>query len=427
MVLVSVLLLPALLGLVGHRIDALSLPGIRPKAERDSTRESMGTGWSRFVTRRPAWSGGLAIVVLVALALPILSLRLGNLDDGTEPTSSTVRRSYDLLSEGFGPGFSGPLTIAVDLEGSSPRALDRLSRAIAADPGVAGVAPAVVNPGGDAAVIAAVPDSAPQAEATAELVHRLRRDVVTPVLASTGGRAYVSGSTAVFIDLSDKVTASLPWFIGAVLLLSFLLLVVVFRSILVPLKAVVMNLLAIGAAYGVIVAVFQWGWLKDVVGLEETLPIVSFLPMMMFAILFGLSMDYEVFILSRVREEWLRTGDSRASVIDGIAATARVITSAAIIMISVFGAFVLGDDPLIKMFGFGLAVAVFIDATIVRMVLVPATMTLLGDANWWLPEWLDRVLPALDVEGEAGLPPPEYESGSASRDAPVSREAELVT
>jgi RND superfamily putative drug exporter len=188
-----------------------------------------------------------------------------------------------------------------------------------------------------------------------------------------------------------------------------------------------MNLLAIGAAYGVIVAVFQWGWLKDVVGLEETLPIVSFLPMMMFAILFGLSMDYEVFILSRVREEWLRTGDSRASVIDGIAATARVITSAAIIMISVFGAFVLGDDPLIKMFGFGLAVAVFIDATIVRMVLVPATMTLLGDANWWLPEWLDRVLPALDVEGEAGLPPPEYEPGSASRDAPVSREAELVT
>jgi RND superfamily putative drug exporter len=231
-------------------------------------------------------------------------------------------------------------------------------------------------------------------------------------VATDGGHAYVTGSTAAFIDLSDKVTHRLPWFIGAVVGLSFLLLMTVFRSVLIALKAALMNLLAIGAAYGAVVAVFQWQWGGQVFGVNESLPIISFLPMMMFAILFGLSMDYEVFILSRVREEWTKTGDTRQSVVDGIASTARVITSAALIMISVFGAFMLGDNPLIKMFGFGMAFAVFIDATVVRMVLVPATMELLGDRNWWLPGWLDRILPNVNIEGEQGLPEPEWEAGA---------------
>jgi RND superfamily putative drug exporter len=231
------------------------------------------------------------------------------------------------------------------------------------------------------------------------------------VIAEDHGHAYVTGSTAAFIDLSDKITSRLPWFMGAVVGLSFVLLMTVFRSVLIALKAAVMNLLAIGAAYGAIVAIFQWQWLGSLFGVEESLPIISFLPMMMFAILFGLSMDYEVFILSRVREEWLKTGDTRQSVVDGISATARVITSAALIMISVFGAFMLGDNPLIKMFGFGMAFAVFIDATVVRMVLVPATMELLGDRNWWLPGWLDRILPNVNIEGEHGLPAPEYVDG----------------
>jgi RND superfamily putative drug exporter len=222
-----------------------------------------------------------------------------------------------------------------------------------------------------------------------------------------------------FIDLSDQVSSRLPWFIGTVIGLSVLLLMMVFRSIAVPLKAAAMNLLSIGAAYGVIVAVFQWGWAKGLFGVEETIPIISFLPMMMFAILFGLSMDYEVFLLTRVREEYLRHGDNTKAVVEGISATARVITSAALIMISVFAAFVLGDDPTIKMFGLGLAVAVFIDATIVRIVLVPATMKLLGDRNWWLPGWLDRILPHLDVEGGAGLPEPEYEPTAPAEVAPT--------
>ena len=258
-----------------------------------------------------------------------------------------------------------------------------------------------------------VPETGPQEEGTSQLIHHLRDDVLpavdTPV--------HVGGLTATFVDMSDQVASRLPWFIGAVVGLSFLLLMLVFRSVLVPLKAALMNLLSIGAAYGVIVAVFQWGWCKGLVGLEETVPIVAFVPMMMFAILFGLSMDYEVFLLSRVREEYLQTGDNTGSVISGIASTARVITSAALIMICVFLGFVLGEDPIIKMMGLGLATAVFVDATIVRVILVPATMRLLGDANWWLPAWLDRLLPHLDVEGGHGLPEPRSSRTVAARPA----------
>jgi RND superfamily putative drug exporter len=263
------------------------------------------------------------------------------------------------------------------------------------------VAPIQPNEDGTAAVLRVIPDTSPQDNATTDLVHHLRDDVIPAAVAETpGAQVHVGGQTALFIDMSDKISGRLPWFLGAVIVLSVLLLTMVFRSVAVPLKAAVMNLLSIGAAYGVIVAVFQWGWMKGLFGVEETVPIVSFMPMMLFAILFGLSMDYEVFLLSRVREEYLERRDNEAAVIEGISATARVITSAALIMISVFAAFVLGDDPVIKMFGLGLATAVFIDATIVRLVLVPAVMELFGNANWWLPRPLDRILPKIEIEGE---------------------------
>jgi RND superfamily putative drug exporter len=422
MVSVAVILLPALLGVVGHRIDSLSLPGMKPKAENDK-KDALGARWSRGVARRPVVALVLGGGLLLLLAVPLFSIRLGSADAGANPTSSTLRRSYDLLTEGFGPGFNGPLTIAVDLSGSDPTALTALRDAIAATPGVDSVGEPITNQAGNTAVISAFPTSKPQDAETKQLVHRLRQDSIPPVISAHGGQAYVTGSTAAFIDLSDKITGRLPYFIASVVLLSFLLLMAVFRSVLIALKAALMNLLAIGSAYGAVVAVFQWRWLGSLFGVSESLPIISFLPMMMFAILFGLSMDYEVFILSRVHEEWLKTGDSRQSVIDGISSTARVITSAALIMISVFAAFMLGDNPVIKMFGFGMAFSVFIDATVVRMVLVPATMELLGDWNWWIPKWLDRILPNINIEGEQGLPQPEYEPGRGPHpvmaDAPV--------
>jgi putative drug exporter of the RND superfamily len=411
MVALALTLLPALLGFAGHSIDRFRLPGMRAGAGV-SGRESFWHRWGRQVAGHP-WRyliGG--VLALGLLTAPVFSMRLGMTDNGASPTSMTTRRAYDLLADGFGSGFNGPLVLSAELDGATVADLEPLVDALEADPGVQAVAPVLPNDTGSAAVVRVIPTTAPQAEATTELVHRLRDDVIPTALTDVpGAEVHVGGQAAMFIDMSDRISSRLPWFIGAVIVLSVALLMMVFRSIAVPLKAAVMNLLSIGAAYGVIVAVFQWGWLKGLVGVEETVPIVSFMPMMLFAILFGLSMDYEVFLLSRVREEYLHRRDNDSAVIEGISATARVITSAALIMISVFAAFVLGDDPMIKMFGLGLATAVFIDATIVRIVLVPATMKLLGDWNWWLPRWLDRILPNLDVEGGTGLPEPDYEPG----------------
>jgi len=418
MVLASVTLLPAFLGLAGHRMKKLTLRRHR------SDRPAADAGWVRWGRHVSAHARGYALgvtVLLLALTAPVLALRLGFPDDGTLPESRTERRAYDLVAEGFGPGVNGPLLIAVDIS-EDATVVEPLLAAVAADEGVAAVAPPTVNEAAGVATLVAFPTTSPQDAATVDTIERLRAEVFPPVLANSEATAHIGGLTASFADIGSKVADRLLWFIGTVILLSFVLLMMLFRSILVPLKAAVLNLLSIGAAYGVLVMVFQWGWAAGLIGLESTVPIVSFIPMFMFAVLFGLSMDYEVFLLSRVREEYLLTGDNEGSVIHGIASTARVITSAALIMISVFLGFVLGSDPSIKMVGLGLATAIFVDATIVRMILVPATMKLMGDANWWMPRWLDRLLPTIHLEGEAGLPQPEM-----VEQPQVADERELVT
>lgn len=420
MVLASVTLLPAFLGVAGTRIDRFSI-------HRRGATASAGRGWQRWGRHVAdhAWMYAVGVTaLLLALTAPVLSLNLGFPDDGTQPVSQTQRRAYDLMAEGFGPGINGPLVIAVDLaldetsggsdgadgaDGAVERSavdplVDSLAAAIDADEGISSVGPARIDLDEGIATLVALPTTAPQDDATFETVQRLRAEVFPTVLEQSPASAHVGGNTASFGDVAGRVTDRLPAFIGAVILLSFLLLMLVFRSVLVPLKAALLNLLSIGASYGVLVAVFQWGWGKDLIGLESTVPVVSFIPMFLFAILFGLSMDYEVFLLSRVREHYVESGDNDAAVVHGLATTARVITSAALIMISVFGGFVLGSDPTTKMFGLGLAVAILVDATIVRIVLVPATMKLLGDANWWLPAWLDRMLPRVDIDSESGLP-----------------------
>jgi RND superfamily putative drug exporter len=401
-VVAALTLLPAFLGLAGRRIDSWHIG--RRRSEVVESHKTFAGRWADRVGSNPWRYAIMSFVVLVALAAPVLAMRTGMADDGTAPTSKTYRRAYDTLAAGFGEGFNGPLTIVVDGTDGVAR-VDEVRSAIGSTKDVAFVTQPIVNDAGDTAVITAIPATSPQDAKTEDLVHTLRDDVLPATVAGTNAHTFVTGQTAAFIDISERLSSRLPLFIGAVVFLSFLLLMMVFRSILVPFKAAVMNLLSIGAAYGVVVAVFQWGWGSGLLGVDHHVPISPFLPMIMFAILFGLSMDYEVFLLSRVREDYVRTGDSHKSVVNGLAATARVITSAALIMISVFAAFLLTPDVEIKMFAVGLTVAVLVDATIVRMVLVPATMALMGDANWWLPGWLDRLLPHVDVEGSKVLAP----------------------
>ncbi|MBI4933426.1 MAG: MMPL family transporter [Actinobacteria bacterium] len=374
-----------------------------PPRKHKPMRDTLPYKWSRLVQHHPWRSLVGGTFVLLLLAAPVLSLRLGFSDEGNFSPETTTRRAYDMLSEGFGPGFNGPLIGVVEITDPADAAnLQAISEAIAADPGVQFASPAIPNDPAapTAAIIQIIPTSAPQDEATSDLIDRLRADVVPGAIDGTSLNVFITGSTAVSMDFTAYLSERLIMFIGVVLLLSFLLLMMVFRSLLVPLKAVIMNVLSIAAAYGVVVAIFQWGWLSSVFGVEPA-PIEPFVPMMMFAIVFGLSMDYEVFLLSRVKEEFDRTRDAKQSVADGLAATAHVITAAAAIMIVVFGAFLLEDTRVIKLFGVGLAVAVLLDATLVRLLLVPATMELLGDKNWWLPNWLDRILPRLNVEGPA--------------------------
>jgi RND superfamily putative drug exporter len=358
--------------------------------------------------------------VLLLMAIPLFSIRLGFSDYGNYPDDTTVRKAYDLLAEGFGEGTNGPLFITVEGEAARDEAaLGAFVDAVGQTENVDAAFPSPIND--QLALVIVYPESAPQDAETTTLVNALRDDVIP----ASGVDAQVGGLTAASTDFATYLGDKMPLLMGVVLLLSFLLLLAVFRSVLVPLKAVVMNLLSISAAYGLIVAIFQWGWINELIGVDRSGPIEAWVPMFLFAIVFGLSMDYEVFLLSRIKEEYDRTKDNAVAVADGLAATARVITAAALIMFCVFGAFVLGDDRQLKLFGLGLAIAVLIDATIVRMVLVPSTMELLGDRNWWLPKWLDRILPRISVEGRHHVAP-EPASQQEGERGPDDREHELV-
>lgn len=413
-------LLPALLGFVGRRIDRLVLPHRHRHADESAGgSRTPAFRWSRVVQRRPLPYALGSLALLLLLAAPVLDMRLGFGDASTQSADDTRRQPYDLIAEGFGPGANGPLVIAADLaetDGAMGMSgLERVADDLSRDAGVAEVGPVVSNEQGTAALVSVEPATGPQDKATGELVQRLR-DRLAGDLDGTGVEAYVGGSTAAVIDFADFTASRLPLFVGVVLALSFVLLMVVFRSVLVPLKAVVVNLLSIGAAFGAVVALFQWSWAVDLLDLNAAAPVEAWVPMMLVAIVFGLSMDYKVFLISRIKEEYDRTRDNGLAVADGLARTARVITAAAAIMIAVFTSIVLGSARDLKMFGFGLAFAVLVDATLVRMVLAPAAMELLGDRNWWLPRRLAAVLPRVRTEGplEPGASQPEPVTGRFS-------------
>jgi RND superfamily putative drug exporter len=397
--LAAVTLLPALLSYLGPRVDKLRIPflGRTLKAEGDG--ESPAARWSHAVQRRPWPAAILAAAVLLALAAPALGMRLGFPDAGNDPPDTMTRQNYDLQTEGFGSGTNGPLVIAAELPEPGARAdIEALVQRLRGEEGIDFVADPVINQDGTAAIVTAIPTTSPQDAETEDLVDRLRADVVPDELAGTGINAEIGGVTAALEDQSEYMKDRLPLFIVGVVGLSFLLLLVAFHSPLISLKAGVMNLLSVGAAYGVMTLVAKGGAVGELIGIDHEVPIAPFMPVMMFAILFGLSMDYEVFLISRIREEYLKHGDTRRAVADGVARTARVITAAAAIMVVVFLAFVTAPDTFLKLFGIGLASAIFLDATVVRMVLVPAVMQLLGKRNWWIPDWLERILPRLDVE-----------------------------
>ena len=404
--LASITLLPAMLGFLGMKVlSRKQRARLREQPSNGSpARVGFWTRWAGEVERHSLAWGAVALAVIVTLALPFFSLRLGSSDQGNDPKGTTTREAYDMLARGFGPGFNGPLEITAVLHGPADEAaLHRVAAAIHTEPDVAGVTPPAIIPtkGGEkVAVFGVYPMSAPQDAATTDLITRIRTDVVPGAVQGSSLQVYVGGITAIFADFAHVLTAKLPLFIGVVVALSFLLLAVVFRSLLVPLTAAAMNLLSVAAAFGILTAVFQWGWLGSVFGVSRTGPVESFLPVMMFAILFGLSMDYEVFLVMRIHEEWLRTGDNREAVRRGLAVTGRTITAAAVIMVLVFGSFVLGGQRIIKEFGLGLAAAILVDALIIRSALVPALMLRFGRANWWFPAWLDRILPRVHVEPE---------------------------
>jgi len=412
-------LLPALLTIVGRRVDRLRIPGFG-RGKRSVDEGSWWQRWSKRIQRRPWTAALLSGALLIALCIPALSLRLGTNDAGTEPAGKTTRQAYDLLAEGFGPGFNGPLVIAAALpEKGDDTGMVELRKELKEEAGVAETTPIVLSPAKTAAVFQVYPTTSPQSEDTTELLDRIRSEVIPPIETRTGTQLHVGGINAIFEDFGNAITEKLPLFIGVVVLLSALLLMIVFRSIWVPLKAMAMNLLSIGAAFGLIVAVFQWGWGASLIGVDSTGPIISFLPIFLFSIVFGLSMDYEVFLMSRIHEEWEHTKDATEAVTRGLALTGRVITAAAAIMVTVFLSLAIGEDRIIKLFGLGLASAVFIDAVIIRSVLVPSIMQLLGTRAWWFPDWLDRILPRLHVEPAEGDPSPtgEFAAVGASGDS----------
>ncbi|PTH84242.1 hypothetical protein C9J60_34255 [Streptomyces sp. A244] len=416
----SVTLLPALLSFIGMR--ALSRRERRRLAEHGPEPEvptGFAARWSAFVERHPKALGAVALVVMGVLALPTFSLHLGTSDQGNGPRTATTRQAYDLLAGGFGPGVNGPLTLVTKVDGADDRlALDNLDGTLRATDGVASVTPVTFDAGGHTAYLTVVPESSPQSKDTSDLVDRLRGEVLPRAESGTSLDVQVGGMTAGYDDFADVIVSKLPVFVGVVIGLGCLLLLLAFRSVGIPLKAAAMNVAAVASAFGVVVAIFQWGWGSELLGLGSAGPIEPFLPVIMVSVLFGLSMDYQVFLVSRMYEEWLETGDNRRAVRVGLAETSRVINSAAVIMISVFLAFVLSGDRVIAMFGIALAAAVALDAFVLRTLLVPALMHLLGGANWWLPRWLDKRMPRISIE------PPEsraaHERLAAATDAEVA-------
>ena len=422
-------LLPAFLGFIGPRVLSrrqkreLALNGPR----------IVGTGtkgfwprWAGFIQARPVLPATVALIVIVLVAMPFFSLRLGTSDQGNDPVGTTTRTAYDLLAKGFGPGFNGPLLLVTANDGpADTQALEHLASAVSTQPDVAKVVPPISLPtahGQTVSLITTYPTSSPQSSATTDLIDHLRQATIPAAVAGTGVTVYVGGDTAIFTDFARVLASKLPLFIGLVVVLSFLLLAWVFRSLVIPLTAAAMNLLSIGAAFGILVAVFQWGWLGSVFQINKPGPIEAFLPVMLFAILFGLSMDYEVFLISRIHEEYLKSGDNSTAVRNGLAATGKTITAAALIMILVFGSFILGGERVIKEFGLGLAAGILMDALIIRMAIVPSLMFLMGKANWWFPKWLDRALPRLSVEPDlvpVTPPPPGSDEAAESEPVPV--------
>ncbi len=422
--LASLTLLPALLTIAGPRVArgsrrararARKAQDAPPGAELpEAATSGAWLRWSQFVQRHPKAIAALAAGFMLVVAAPATALRLGSSDASNDPANQTTHRAYELLAQGFGQGFNGPLLVVAKVPNASREAaengvletavpstrtpLSQLTRAIAATPGVVSVAPARLNPTGNVATITVYPSSSPQAYATTQLVERLRGKVIPPLAGRTGMAVYVGGVTAGAVDFANTLGHKLPLFIGVVVLLSALLLLIVFRSLVIPLQAAVMNLLSIGASLGVIVAIFQWGWLSGLMGVQQG-PIESFIPVMLFAIVFGLSMDYEVFLVSRMHERWTQTRENSRAVSEGLALTGRVVTAAAAIMVCVFLSFMLGEERIIKEFGLSLASAVFLDALVVRCLLLPATLDLVGAATWRLPGRLGRVLPRLNIEG----------------------------
>jgi RND superfamily putative drug exporter len=393
-------LLPAMLGALGPHINSMRVPGT--SADPDDHEPHGWRKWARAVAQRPWRSALAALAVLIVLALPIFQLELGQNDLSALPKSTTARQNYDQLTKGFGPGVNGPLLVAAKFKtpAEAQQVLPALEKQVDATGDVAAVAAPSLDKAGTVAVFTVISKSAPWADETVSLVERLRDTTIPEALHGSGAVAYVGGQTAGYIDLATQIADKLPLMIAIVVGLSFIVLLLAFRSLLVPVKAAVMNLLSVAAAYGVVTAVFQLGWGASLIGLDHSIPIVSFVPLLMFAILFGLSMDYEVFLLTQMREHYRKNEDEKEAVIEGLANTGRVITSAAAIMVCVFTSFVLNGNPIVKEFGVGLAVAIAIDSTLVRCLLVPAVMVLLGRWAWWMPRWLDRIVPHISIEGE---------------------------